>query len=158
MYLLCCISDSHLGRDKTVHKLTSLYFWKGIWKDVDNFIKKCQKCRECFKVPKNEPKELKSQTQEQVIVRMKWKWKKKQLAKMLWLFSETIQWYEEYCSSAWSCMFLTFKCSSVYNFWCCGLYSILNVCPVALLCLLLWLIMQWFSILQDVCLINYNSF
>lgn len=34
----------HLGRDKTLKKVSDNYFWKGMKKDVIDFVKKCDKC------------------------------------------------------------------------------------------------------------------
>ncbi|VDI69042.1 Hypothetical predicted protein [Mytilus galloprovincialis] len=43
---LCHVeSGCHLGRNKTVSKISERYYWIGIVKDVTQFLKKCQECQ-----------------------------------------------------------------------------------------------------------------
>ena len=34
-------SGGYLGRDKTFEKIRNKYYWKGMFKDVSNFVKLC---------------------------------------------------------------------------------------------------------------------
>ena len=35
----------HFGRDKTRDKVASRYFWHGLYDDIDEYIKTCDKCQ-----------------------------------------------------------------------------------------------------------------
>ena len=37
-------TGGHFGRDKTMQKITENYYWKGMKKDIMNYVKKCKKC------------------------------------------------------------------------------------------------------------------
>ena len=36
---------SHLGRDKTIQKISSRFFWKNINEDIRIFVQHCEKCQ-----------------------------------------------------------------------------------------------------------------
>jgi len=38
-------SGSHLGRDKTFEKIRNKYYWKGMFKDVSDFVTLCRECQ-----------------------------------------------------------------------------------------------------------------
>lgn len=42
-------SGAHLGVDKTVNKASDRYYWKGIYKDVRNFVRNCDSCQKSIK-------------------------------------------------------------------------------------------------------------
>ena len=35
----------NLGRDKTFQKVKERYFWRGMFKDISDFVKKCMQCQ-----------------------------------------------------------------------------------------------------------------
>ena len=35
---------AHFGLQKTYHKIRQRYFWKGMYRDIDNWIRSCQSC------------------------------------------------------------------------------------------------------------------
>ena len=35
----------HLGRDKTCQKVSERFYWKTLWTDVNEFIKRCEVCQ-----------------------------------------------------------------------------------------------------------------
>ncbi|CAM4981831.1 unnamed protein product [Rotaria socialis] len=37
-------NGAHFGRDKTLHKIKTRYFWPSMYKDIDNYIKSCILC------------------------------------------------------------------------------------------------------------------
>ncbi|CAF3051325.1 unnamed protein product [Rotaria sp. Silwood2] len=37
-------NGAHFGRDKTVHKIKTRYFWPSMYKDINNYIKSCIPC------------------------------------------------------------------------------------------------------------------
>ena len=37
-------NGAHFGRDKTIHKIKTRYFWPSMYKDIDNYIKSCIPC------------------------------------------------------------------------------------------------------------------
>lgn len=39
------VLGGHQGRDKTFDKIRRQFFWKGLYSDVDNFVKKCEDCQ-----------------------------------------------------------------------------------------------------------------
>ena len=38
------ILAAHFGLQKTYHKIRQRYFWKGMYRDIDNWIRSCQSC------------------------------------------------------------------------------------------------------------------
>ena len=36
---------SHFGVNKTVHKLVGIYYWKGMYKDMEEYIRWCHECQ-----------------------------------------------------------------------------------------------------------------
>ena len=36
---------NHLGRDKTMSVIRSRFYWKGVYADVNNYIKQCHECQ-----------------------------------------------------------------------------------------------------------------
>ena len=43
----------HFGRDKTRDKVASRYFWQGLYDDIDDYIKTCEKCQKVYIVFNN---------------------------------------------------------------------------------------------------------
>ena len=37
-------TGGHFGRDKTHNKIRERYYWKGMKKQINNYIKSCKKC------------------------------------------------------------------------------------------------------------------
>lgn len=37
--------SGHLGREKTYKRVANLYYWPGMYKDVRNFVRKCENCQ-----------------------------------------------------------------------------------------------------------------
>jgi transposase InsO family protein len=37
-------NGAHFGRDKTLHKIKTRYFWPSMYKDIDNYVKSCIPC------------------------------------------------------------------------------------------------------------------
>ncbi|CAF4267456.1 unnamed protein product [Rotaria sp. Silwood2] len=37
-------NGAHFGRDKTLHKIKTRYFWPSMYKDIDNYVKSCILC------------------------------------------------------------------------------------------------------------------
>ena len=37
-------NGAHFGRDKTIHKIKTRYFWPSMYKDINNYIKSCILC------------------------------------------------------------------------------------------------------------------
>ena len=35
----------HLGRDKTAEKISNRFYWKSMWTDVREYIKRCDTCQ-----------------------------------------------------------------------------------------------------------------
>ena len=48
------ISGMHVGRDRMIQRLSRLFFWRGMYQDVKEFVKRCVKCQQ------NKPMNLKS--------------------------------------------------------------------------------------------------
>ena len=44
-YDKCIPVGSHLGRDKTIQKISSRFFWKNINEDIRIFVQHCDKCQ-----------------------------------------------------------------------------------------------------------------
>lgn len=41
----CIIAAGHLGRDKTVQKVTERFYWKTLWTDIQQYIHHCEVCQ-----------------------------------------------------------------------------------------------------------------
>ncbi|VDI09389.1 Hypothetical predicted protein [Mytilus galloprovincialis] len=56
---LCHVDcGSHLGRDKTYHKVKERYFWNTITKDVGDYLKCCEECQRNNKKTKTSVSEM----------------------------------------------------------------------------------------------------
>ena len=40
-----CVGGDHFGRDKTLHKVTSRYYWKNVSLDVKKYVASCDCCQ-----------------------------------------------------------------------------------------------------------------
>ena len=47
VHIFLCVSivGSHLGRDKTVEKITSRFFWRNMNEEIRQFVQNCDKCQ-----------------------------------------------------------------------------------------------------------------
>lgn len=52
------LNGSHLGVDNTISKFNDRYYWKGIVKDVREYVKKCDQCQKCNKKTKTTKLEM----------------------------------------------------------------------------------------------------
>ena len=41
----CAPSSGHLGIDKTYDRVAREYYWKGMYYDVNNFVRECEQCQ-----------------------------------------------------------------------------------------------------------------
>ena len=39
------MAEGHFGRDKTIHKICSRYYWKNMVVDIAEFVQKCEECQ-----------------------------------------------------------------------------------------------------------------
>ena len=39
--------SSHRGRDRTSEKARLRYYWDGLYRDIDRFIRHCEECQKC---------------------------------------------------------------------------------------------------------------
>lgn len=46
-------SVAHIGVDKTANRISARYYWKGIYKDVRDFVRNCDSCQKVTKKQKN---------------------------------------------------------------------------------------------------------
>ena len=44
-FVIFFIEGGHLGRDKTIEKICSRFFWKNMTEDIKDFVKRCPKCQ-----------------------------------------------------------------------------------------------------------------
>jgi hypothetical protein len=52
------LNGSHHGVDKTISNINDRYYWKGIVKDVREYVKKCDQCQKCNKKTKTTKPEM----------------------------------------------------------------------------------------------------
>ena len=38
-------SGGHLGRDKTMYRIKQIYYWRGMKKEIEDYISRCEKCQ-----------------------------------------------------------------------------------------------------------------
>ena len=46
--ILCCLWSNlggHFGRDKTLSKIAERFYWKTMWKDVEEYVRTCPTCQ-----------------------------------------------------------------------------------------------------------------
>ena len=43
-YTFQYVLAAHFGLQKTYHKIRQRYFWKGMSRDIDNWVRSCQSC------------------------------------------------------------------------------------------------------------------
>lgn len=45
VYLCIYVEGGHLGRDKTIQKMTQRYFWPRMTQDIKDFVRQCERCQ-----------------------------------------------------------------------------------------------------------------
>ena len=53
-------NGAHFGRDKTIHKIKTRYFWPSMYKDINNYVKSCILCAQYNPRRKKPPGKLRS--------------------------------------------------------------------------------------------------
>lgn len=51
-------SVAHIGVDKTANRISDRYYWKGIYKDVRDFVRNCDSCQKVTKKQKTTKTEM----------------------------------------------------------------------------------------------------